>query len=125
MGGNGCTYENPSRSEQGTKFEEFNGSVQGASIYQDVGATLQIGQNYTFSIWVRAPEGEPTWQIDVFGMEGTTPRDLDYTKFTANGLWQLVSVLLSVTQPKESAIRVQVYETTPNKNIDLDGAQLH
>jgi hypothetical protein len=119
-----CTYENPSRSEQGVKYEEFNGSVSGASIYQNVAIAPQPGQNYTFSIWVRAPEGEPTGQINVFGMEGVTPRDIDYTKFTANGQWQLVSVPLTVTQPKENSIRVQVYETTPNKNIDLDGAQL-
>jgi hypothetical protein len=121
---NACVYENPSRSEQGSKYEEFNGSIPGGSVGQNVAVAPQVGQNYTFSVWVRAPEGEPTGQVSVFGL-GSEKIDSVSTTFAANGKWQLVSVPLMVTQPKETSIRVQVYETTANKSIDLDGAQLH
>jgi uncharacterized protein YbdZ (MbtH family) len=123
---NACADLNASRSEQGNVFEEFNANVSSASIGQNIAIAPQVGQSYTFSVWVRAPEGEPTGQVNVFGLNsGEAVRDEATTKFAANGKWQLVSVPLTVTQPAETSIRVQVYETTASKNIDLDGAQLH
>jgi hypothetical protein len=124
---------NEENAEQGSTYEEWNANVNGASLGQDVYNYPQVGQNYTFSVWVRAPQATVKGAIVIYGMKGGEARDATATHFTIKGLeskgkgqegWQLVSVPLTVTKTEEEHIRVQVYEETPNTNLDLDGATL-
>lgn len=124
---------NEEGAEQGPTYEEWNANVTLASLGQDVYNYPQVGQNYTFSVWMRAPNATVKGAIAIYGMKGGEARDESSTPFTIQGLeskgkskegWQLVSVPLQVTRTEEEHIRVQVYEETPNTNLDLDGATL-
>jgi hypothetical protein len=123
-----CRYVNAERAQQGNVFEEWNASANAASISQDVLEAPLVGQNYTFSIWVRAPYGAAKGVIQILGLKaGEVIGDAQQTKFSFKAgetEWRQVSVPLTVTGDGEERIRVQVYEETPGANIDLDGAQL-
>jgi Neprosin len=127
-----CAVVSAERAEQGQWYEEMTDSVSGGSIYQDVpfpnGATtsVEFGETYTFSVWVRAPSKEVKGTVAIWGLTGEEARDSGGTSFTLPGGsgWQRVEVPLTITKTGEERIRVQVYQYTANATMYLDGAEL-
>lgn len=127
-----CAVQNGEKAEQGGFLEELTDSVSGGSIYQDVpfsnGATnsSEIGDTYTYSIWLRAPSKEEKGTVAVWGLTAAgEATDSAGTNFTlAGGGWQHIEVPLTVSKAGETHIRVQVYQYAANAAMYLDNAML-
>ena len=121
-----CSYVEESRAQQGSVFEEMHGTVANVSLAQDLAVSPQPGQSYSFSVWLRAPAGSVTGTVSIYGLKpNEVIGDAANTKFTATGTWQQVTVPLQISTTGETSIRAQVYNGTPNVNLDLDGASMH
>ena len=123
-----CAYKNESKSQQGYAYAEMKVSQTETSLMQEVPVTMQSGQSYTFSAWLRAPEtGKPvSGNLAVFGLPESV-EDAMGTRFTipADGAWHQVTVTLTVAKPGETSIRAQIFETTTNTNLDIGGTSLY
>jgi len=119
---NYATYNNlVGRSHDGAGFMEMNTSVPGGSVYQDVAVAPSPGQSYTFSVWLRSPNGTPvSGTLALWGMGGTNEQGA--TNFTVGPQWTLVSAPLDVVNAGHTQLRAQIYISTAGAQFDADGA---
>ena len=119
---NVAAYSNSS-AHDGEWYGESNVTTAGSSVFQSVSVAPQLGQSYTFSIWLRSPAGVPaSGTLALFGVGGST--EGESTNFTVGSAWTLVSAPLDVSQSGHTGIVAQVYENTVNTNYDFDGGTL-
>ena len=108
---------------EGGNYLEFNTSVPGGSVYQDVATTLSPNQSYTFSTWVRAHSTKPEKVcLALFGIGSSVQNGV--TCRTVGQSWQLISAPYDVSAEGLTDLRAQVYLYTTEANCDITGAEL-
>ncbi len=111
----------------GADYLEFHANSAPAYVYQSVtlSPTATVGWTYTFSAWVRSPDGSSLpGSLNIQFSGGTA--ESDSTSFTVAGAnWQLVEVSAPVTHASHSSLIAQLFtNNTTGRNLDVDGAQL-
>lgn len=94
----------------------------GATVSQTVNQTTTLGQTYAGAIWLRAPAGDVTGRVVVWGLGGSNENYVQ--PFTASTSWTQVTSNLLVRQPGHSQLRIQVYIDTIGRHLNLDNATL-
>ena len=125
-GENYAVYSGPGSGGEGGYYAETNTGTAGAggSIYQDTSTPIASGDSYTASVLLRSPTGAPA-QVDfVIWALGGPPAIAGKTSVDVGHAWQRSYTALDVPAAGYSALRFQVYVSTPGVNVDLDGATL-
>jgi hypothetical protein len=92
------------------------------SIVQTLAISISPGQTYTFSVWVRMPDGLAAQvSVDLWALGNQT--DGGGTTVTVAGSWTQVSYTLN-TQQWNTSLKVQIIMQTVNRNYDFDGTQI-
>jgi LasA protease len=115
-------YGDASRAHDGVGFLEANTSVVGGSIAQDVAVTPQPGRTYTFSIWLRSPDGSPfSVCVAIWFLGGTNSSGSNCT--SVGGAWQDILVA-GLAGGGHTSMRAEIYLKTTTHNLDFDTATL-
>ena len=117
-------YNTPAgQAMEGSWYMEMNTTGDNGSIYQDVLVPPQVGQSYTFSIWVLSRDGNDfSGTLAIWGLGGTS--ESGARDFTAGASWTAVSAPLNVNVSGHTKLRAQIYMHSTGRNLDLDGGQL-
>lgn len=102
-------------------------SADCTSIYRDFSASVEAGQTYYASVWIRSPDWLPK-QGEFVLWTGTSPINIEgadekaLTVFNIQGAgWHCVDVTLSVQKSGKDTIRSDVYfKTTPDAEYYID-----
>ncbi len=126
-----ATYPYPSIDPiLGNYFLETNTTTVSDSLYQDYlvdpSNLLKEGDKYTFSIYVRSPQGVSiTGNITLWGLwSAYTANSTWFT--TSSKEWQRVSTTFTVANATSNTLRAQIHLFTAGAgyNFQFDGAQL-
>jgi hypothetical protein len=124
---NAVAYQNaPPGALEGAGFLEMNTSIAGASVGQDVAASPQVNQSYTFSVWARNRGSVPfTLKIVLWGLGGgSMERSPTTVTLPVGNGWQLISAPLDVVNAGHTSLRAEIYMNTAGRNVDVDAATL-
>jgi hypothetical protein len=92
------------------------------SIVQTLPISISPGQSYTFSVWVRTPDGlSGQVSVDLWSLGNQTEGGV--TTVTVYGIWTQVAYTLNA-QNSNTSLKAQIVMQKVNQNYDFDGAQL-
>ena len=101
-----------------TYLQVIPGGSSGPSLAQDVPATVNAGQSYQGSIWIRAATGTSvSGALALWGLGATAAGGASY--FTVGTNWTQINVAFNPTS-NFTTLRLQVYLTSPNQYDFLD-----
>ena len=123
---NVAIYNNPSIAKFGSYYFETNVAIAGDSHYQDYIVSPGVGEEYTYSIYVRSPGGTPvSGRFVLWGMGSAGGNEASEYRFTVSSTqWQRISTTYKVSRSGVNRLRAQMYLDTPAANYDFDGAKL-
>jgi surface antigen len=123
-GVNWSVYSDTGVAHGGTWFVQTNTAQAGGSISQDLPLPPAAGDVYRFSVWMRSAGGQPYTACPTIWALGT-PNTPAQTCATVGAAWQQVTTTMVVPSGGQfSRLRVEIYESTPHLNLDLDDASL-
>jgi len=117
-------YTDEGRAHEGSGFLEMNTALPSGSIAQDVTVNARKGENYAFSVWLRAAPGlySVSGTVALWGIGGNS--ESTGTDFTVGPNWTLVSAPLYVKEAGHNQLRAEIYLSTTYASLDVDGAVL-
>jgi hypothetical protein len=96
----------------------------GGSVFQDIPRTINAGQPYTASIWVRSsnPSVPYSGELALWGLGGAGA-EVGSTTFSVGSEWTLVTASLNPAST-HTLLRIEVYENTTTADLHLDAIQV-
>jgi hypothetical protein len=91
------------------------------AIAQEVGAPAS-GATYSFSAWVRAPQGSASGQLLLRSVGGVPEAAM--AAFQATREWTLVTTTLTIRRNEHVGLRVEVQISEAGSRLDIDGTRL-
>ncbi len=122
----GCQETNYSDSDfahEGAGYLEITPWVSGDLVGQDVDVTLEAGESYTFSTWLRSGDDTPFSGILIV-TEPSGTEEIGATAFTVGSQWTLVSAPLDVVNSGLTGLMVWVMMGTTGEDLEMDGATM-
>jgi beta-lactam-binding protein with PASTA domain len=120
---NHSVYGNSSVAQDGYWYMEMNTSQGGGSVAQDSLNRPYWGGSYTFTLWLRSPDGTPfSGRLQLWGLDGF--QEAGYTDFTVGPGWSYVTATLTPQYSNHTFLRAEIYMFTTGHNLDIDNAQL-
>ncbi|MCU1479470.1 MAG: lysozyme [Subtercola sp.] len=123
---NRAVWQDASVAHSGTWFGAANTATPAHSLAQEVPASPGIGDDYVFSIWVKAGGGvtQPfSGRLALWGLGGG-PNLSNGVDFTATSQWTQVSVTVNITRGGVTVLKPEIYLFTTGINLLVDDASL-
>jgi len=112
------------RSQSGTGFMAANSPVAGRSITRSINRTVNVGQQYSATIWARSENAQSTYSgtFVLTALGGKT--EAVSQPFTVGAEWTPITVNLDILVNSHSSLRVQVIHGAANSTVFLDTASI-
>ncbi|TIH37800.1 hypothetical protein D4765_07245 [Subtercola vilae] len=122
---NRTAYQDASIAHSGNWFGAANTDVAGRSIAQLLSASPNVGDRYTFSIWVKSsnPAKPFSGHLALWGLGGAQSINSGLD-FTTTAVWTRVTATLDITVGGMSALKPEVYMQSTGNTIYLDDGLL-
>ncbi|CAN5127015.1 hypothetical protein BH09ACT6_BH09ACT6_24470 [soil metagenome] len=111
--------------QNGAYFAATNTAVAGNSLAQTVPRVTYVGDRYTAEVWLRASDQGKTFSgtLALWGLGGTA--EVGATDFTVGTEWTRVTIDLPVSQGGHTSLKFEIYETSTDNTLFVDGAQVY
>lgn len=108
----------------GQWFAATNTAVSGRAMTQDVRRSVRVGEEYTYSMWVRSSSATQEFSglAVLWGLGGSSEKR--EVSFTVGSEWKEVKVSLPIRASAHDAIRLDVYLLTVGATLFIDKTSL-
>ena len=122
---NRAIWQDASVAHAGTWFGATNTATAGHSLAQVISANPVVGDDYTFSLWVKVGTGSQPFRgrLALWGLGGGANL-ANGTDFTATQQWTQVSVTTNITHAGVTLLKPEIYLYSTGMNLLVDDGSL-
>lgn len=117
--GSAVVWSDPDVAHGGSKYLEATISGATGSVVNDSEATVDVGDQYTMSAWVRTKSGTASGKMVLSFRGGSTVQSRDVS-FTANTSWKQLVVTLPATVAGNNTVRAEFSISTLGVPVQID-----
>ncbi|QWT25028.1 carbohydrate binding domain-containing protein [Subtercola sp. PAMC28395] len=112
-------------SKFGSYFAATNTQAPGSSLALTVARQTTVGDDFTGEVWLRSADPAKTFSgtLALWGLGGAT--EGASVPFTVGADWTLVRVDLPIGKPDHTDLKLEIYESSTNNTLFVDGAQIY